>query len=640
MSINEALHYYFGFTSFKSYQKPVIESVLEGNSTLAVFPTGAGKSLCFQLPALLKENLTIVVSPLIALMKDQVDFLKSKKIPAERLDSSLSVEQYTALIKDIKTNKIKILYVSPERFNNERFRYFFQQVKVSLFVIDEAHCISEWGHNFRPEYLKLPIYAEGLRVKTILALTATANPKVQNDICNSLKIDKQHTYISGFFRQNLKLNFSVFDNKEHQNDHLIDKLKKNPPGATIIYTTLQKTTEELTQILKKYNIAARPYHAGMSSEIRQQNQDWFLKTNNPIMISTIAFGMGVDKSDIRYIYHYNLPKSLESYAQEIGRAGRDQKNSYCEVLSYPHDINTLENFIYGDMPNVSNIHQFLEHVFSQKNNISLKLSETSRQFDIKINVLRTILTYLELNNLVKSIAPIYTEYKFEPNLSSKEILNSIPVENKHIVYLIFKNLIKRRKFFTIKMDELITQYQINRGEIIRVLNLLADTQMINLLTKGIAHQYQLLTNVDDISLLTSNIFNLLNSREDADLMRIQSVMDLINLNSCQSIYLSNYFGEHLSSPCGQCHYCMSCLTLNLKRSSDTFTFSIEERNVLQNLLEELPTSLYDSRNISKILVGLNSPFITKFKYNKHPIFGKYSDIPFNLIESNVKKEMN
>ena len=337
------LKQHFGFDEFRTGQKDVIDRLLKGASVLAVFPTGGGKSLCYQLPALMFDGLTVVVSPLIALMKDQIDQLQAKGIAAVRLDSSLPWDEYRSAMDQIRSGTAKMLYVAPERFFNERFRSSLDGVKISLFAIDEAHCISQWGHNFRPDYLKLAALSEKLNVERVLALTATATPAVQEDVCAAFDIAKDNAICTEFFRPNLHLRSRIVQPPERM-EMLIDRLKSSPPGATIVYVSLQKTTEEIAAACQQAGLDAKAYHAGMESEDRAQIQEWFMDGENKIVVATIAFGMGIDKSDIRYIYHFNPPKSLENYAQEIGRAGRDGLVSHCELLLVPQDRITLENF--------------------------------------------------------------------------------------------------------------------------------------------------------------------------------------------------------------------------------------------------------------------------------------------------------
>ncbi|MGZ0164084.1 MAG: RecQ family ATP-dependent DNA helicase, partial [Planctomycetales bacterium] len=347
--IQSTLLTHFGFDEFRPGQRQVIENLIDGKSSAAVFPTGGGKSLCYQLPALLLPGLTLVVSPLIALMKDQIDALVARDISAARLDSTLTVDEYRDVTRRLRSGELKLLYVAPERFTNERFRGLLAQVNVSLFAVDEAHCISEWGHNFRPDYLKLARFADECKADAVLALTATATPQVLTDICSFFTIESECAVQTPFYRSNLTLLSEVVEERT-RDQILISKLHERPPGPTIVYVTLQRTAEEVAVRLDEAGLPAKAYHAGMKDDERADRQDWFMASDESIIVATIAFGMGIDKSNIRYVYHYNLPKSLENYSQEIGRAGRDGEKSICEMLFCPADLNTLENFIFGDTP--------------------------------------------------------------------------------------------------------------------------------------------------------------------------------------------------------------------------------------------------------------------------------------------------
>src|SRR5262245_30472580 len=331
----------FELDNFRPGQAEVIGHLLAGRSAAAVFPTGGGKSLCYQLPALMLPGTTLVISPLIALMKDQIDRLHNQGISAARLDSTLNVDQYRALMESLRANKLKLLYVAPERFTNERFREAVQRVRVSLFAVDEADCISEWGHNFRPDYLKLVQFARFCRAERTLALTATATPQVLKDICRAFSIAPECAVRTQFYRPSLTL-LTTPIHAVDRDAQLIDRLKSRPTGPTIIYVTLQRTAEDFATKLDSAGYRARPYHAGMEDDMRASVQEWFKQSNDAIVVATIAFGMGIDKHNIRYVYHYNIPKSLENLAQEIGRAGRDGQPATCETFVCPDDLNALE----------------------------------------------------------------------------------------------------------------------------------------------------------------------------------------------------------------------------------------------------------------------------------------------------------
>ncbi|RYG25244.1 ATP-dependent DNA helicase RecQ, partial [bacterium] len=344
----------FGFDGFRPGQAQAIEAVLRDGAALAVFPTGGGKSLCYQLPSLVVEGITVVVSPLLALMKDQIDFLTRRGVPAARLDSTMSADEARSVSARVRSGELKLLYVAPERFNNERFLAELGRTEIGLFAVDEAHCISEWGHNFRPDYLKLAETARALGAKRVLALTATATPTVVRDVCTAFGIPDTGVALTGFYRPNLNLIVTPCTPQERL-AKLVERIRKRPPGTTIVYVTLQKTAEQVAARLAAEGLNARAYHAGMEPEERTATQDWWMADPTAVVVATIAFGMGIDKADVRYVYHYNLPKSLESYSQEMGRAGRDGQASTVETLACACDLPTLANFAYGDTPEPSSL---------------------------------------------------------------------------------------------------------------------------------------------------------------------------------------------------------------------------------------------------------------------------------------------
>jgi ATP-dependent DNA helicase RecQ len=394
--IDKALDKFFGFGSFKKGQKEVISRLVAGQSAAAIFPTGGGKSLCYQLPAMVLPHMTLVVSPLLSLMKDQIDFLARHNIPAARLDSTLAKADYDHILQRAKIGELKILMISVERFKNERFRYHLQQMKLSLLVVDEAHCISEWGHNFRPEYLKLPVYQKEFGIQQVLLLTATATEPVLKDMCAKFEVPGENVTITGFYRKNLFLNVAPVS-ESHKMTYLSNRIKKSPQDSTIVYVTLQKTAEQVADFLKSSEIKAAPYHAGMDNEIRELIQNDFLAGKIDCIVATIAFGMGIDKKDIRRVIHYDLPKSIENYSQEIGRAGRDGKGAFCEVLANRDKISLLENFIYGDTPEKSAVLELLHKIKNHQETVwEVKLTALSSELDIRLLPLKTLLVYLDM----------------------------------------------------------------------------------------------------------------------------------------------------------------------------------------------------------------------------------------------------
>lgn len=347
MELNGYLKKYFGFNTFKGTQEVIIENLLAERDTFVLMPTGGGKSLCYQLPALIKEGTAIIISPLIALMKNQVDAMRGFSEDdgvAHFLNSSLSKSEILKVKEDILNHKTKMLYVAPESLTKEENIKFLQQVKVSFYAIDEAHCISEWGHDFRPEYRRIRPIVEEIGQAPIIALTATATPKVQHDIQKNLGMLKADVYKSSFNRKNL---YYEVRPKTNATKEIIKFVKNNDGKSGIIYCLSRKKVEELAETLKVNGINALPYHAGMDSATRSGNQDKFLMEDVDVIVATIAFGMGIDKPDVRFVIHYDIPKSLEGYYQETGRAGRDGGEGQCIAFYTYKDIQKLEKFMQG-----------------------------------------------------------------------------------------------------------------------------------------------------------------------------------------------------------------------------------------------------------------------------------------------------
>jgi ATP-dependent DNA helicase RecQ len=346
-TIHDYLKKYFGFDTFKGNQENIIRNVLAGRDTFVLMPTGGGKSLCYQLPAVMKKGIAIVISPLIALMKNQVDAMRNFSTEddvAHFLNSSLTKAEIARVKKDVLSGKAKLLYVAPESLTKEENIEFLKNIEISFYAIDEAHCISEWGHDFRPEYRRIRPIIDMIGRSPIIALTATATPKVQHDIQKNLNILDADIFKSSFNRPNL---YYEVKSKQDVTKEIIKYIKNNAGKSGIIYCLSRKKVEEIAEILKVNGIRALPYHAGMDSATRTLNQDKFLMEEADIIVATIAFGMGIDKPDVRFVIHYDIPKSLEGYYQETGRAGRDGGEGNCIAYYSYNDILKLEKFMQG-----------------------------------------------------------------------------------------------------------------------------------------------------------------------------------------------------------------------------------------------------------------------------------------------------
>ncbi len=350
VNLTDKLKHYFGFDKFKGEQEAIIKNLLNGNDTFVLMPTGGGKSLCYQLPSLIMEGTAIVISPLIALMKNQVDVingLSEEDGVAHYLNSSLKKTEIDHVKKDIQCGKTKLLYVAPESLNKEESIEFFKSANVSFYAIDEAHCISEWGHDFRPEYRKIRQAIEQIGKAPIIALTATATDKVRTDIIKSLGIEACKEFKSSFNRPNLYYEVRPKKNEDDTNKQIIKFIKHHQGKSGIIYCLSRKKVEELAAVLRANEIKAAAYHAGLDSETRSKTQDDFLMEEIDVIVATIAFGMGIDKPDVRFVIHYDIPKSLEGYYQETGRAGRDGEEGICLVFYSKKDLQKLEKFMEG-----------------------------------------------------------------------------------------------------------------------------------------------------------------------------------------------------------------------------------------------------------------------------------------------------
>lgn len=625
----ELLKKYFGYDTFREGQEQVIETLLEGRSALAVFPTGGGKSLCYQLPALAFEGVTLVVSPLIALMKDQIDFLTAKGIAAARLDSTLTWPEAKEIGDRLAAGEIKLLYVAPERFNNERFLGLISRIKISLFAVDEAHCISEWGHNFRPDYLKLAEVTRSVNAERVLALTATATPAVAEDIRATFDIAPEDAVVTGFYRPNLSLATTPVA-AEKRDELLLARLAKRKPGPTIIYVTLQKTAERLATLLTERGFSAASYHAGMENEERSRVQEEWMASDAGVVVATIAFGMGIDKSDVRYVYHYNLPKSLESYSQEIGRAGRDGLPSVVELLACPDDVPTLENFAYGDTPTGKALKALLEDLLGRGEAFDINLMELGNQHDIRPLVLRTIMTYLELLGVLKQGTPFYAGYEFRPiaGQTAETITEAFQGSAGQFVTSLFGAAKFGRIWYSLNPDETATALSVDRQRVVRALEVMQERGLIELRTSDARNRYTRLRADEDMTVIGRDLMRRFATREANEMARIRQVLDLVTHEGCQINQLVGYFGEERDTPCDHCTYCQTGRTRPLPPTSPPAPLPENLKEDLAALREAHPDALGQPRQVARFLCGLSSPAITRARLGRNPLFGALEDRPF------------
>jgi ATP-dependent DNA helicase RecQ len=641
--LEESLKKHFGFEQFLPGQKRVIERLLDGKSAAAVFPTGGGKSICYQLPALLMPGVTLVVSPLIALMKDQIDALQRRGIAAARLDSTLSLEQYREVMQNVRSGELRMLYVAPERFQNERFREAIHGIRVALFAVDEAHCISEWGHNFRPDYLKLVEFARRCKAERLLALTATATPQVLDDVCKAFDIAADCVVRNSSYRPNLTLLTSPVS-EEGRDARLIERLRERPAGPTIVYVTLQRTAEETAARIAKAGFAARAYHAGMEDEDRAAVQEWFMKSAGGIVVATIAFGMGIDKADIRYVYHYNLPKSLENYSQEVGRAGRDGLPAVCEMLFCLDDLNALENFAYGDLPTREGVGRLVEEVFSQGEEFDVGHHELAGLCDIRPLVVRTLLTYLELDGFLEGGTPFFSTCRFQPLRSSQEILGEFEGERRQFLERLLKFSKKGKTWFTIDLEAAAKALAAPRDRVVRALDYLAEKGWLKLEAAGTRHRYRRLRMPADLAATAGSLHARCEDRRRRELARLEEVVGLARQTECQVAALCKHFGEVRPGRCGHCTACLGATSSPpaagrpLPQVERTVAAPDEAILAQARAVRRENPVLADPTAMARWLCGIGSPALTKAKLTSHPLFGALAEQPFAELLARLKSE--
>jgi ATP-dependent DNA helicase RecQ len=603
----------FGHSDFRPGQEAVVRRILAGHSALAVFPTGAGKSICFQLPALLLDGLTLVVSPLIALMKDQIDRLESRGVAAARIDSTLDGEAARGIYERIREGRLKLLYVSPERLHNERFLARLANRHVAMLAIDEAHCICEWGHNFRPDYLKLPQTVRALNIGRVLAVTATATPTVATEIASSLGIPAESIFRTPFSRPNLELHLRP-GSEVSREQGLLTALQ---PGANLVYVTTQRAAERVAKMLSARGRAALAYHAGMENEDRARVQDAFMASSELTVVATIAFGMGVDKPDIRSIIHYNLPKSMENYAQEIGRAGRDGQSSRCTLLAAPTDLVPLQNFIYGDTPDRESVEALLKDL--PAGDFSLSLYQFSKRYDMRLLVLETLLSYLEMEGCLEATGPYYTDYQVAWNRPEAEILTLFDPLRANFLHALFARGRRAALWTHLNMEKILQGWDETRTRVVAALGYLEEQGHIRVKATGAMRGYRRLSKPLD----SQTLMRRFQSREERDLDRLRQMWNFAQHSGCASQELAAYFGETLKA-CGRCGSC---------QGQPPQMLALQSTSVPDSLLSNLPDhpALQHPRQLTRFLCGISSPAATAARLHRHPKFGALGHLPFAQV---------
>ena len=632
--LTATLRQHFGHAAFRPGQEAVMQALLAGRSALALFPTSAGKSLCYQLPALLMDGVTLVISPLIALMKDQVEALQARGIGAARLDSSLKLEEAQQVFDDLRTGKTKLLYIAPERLMNENFIERLKRMKIAMMAVDEAHCISEWGHNFRPEYLRLALVAKELGIAPVLALTATATPSVAADIRRAFDIAQEDHIQTSFHRPNL--HYRITPCAAVKRKELLTKLLLKRQVPSIVYVTLQQTAEEVATHLQKAGVNALAYHAGLPDEYRHAAQDGFMTGQTQVIVATIAFGMGIDKADIRAVYHYNLPKTLENYMQETGRAGRDGKVSVCEMLACQDDCTVLANFTFGDTPTPQALRQLVDHLLRQGEEFDISIYDLSGSTDIRPLVIETVLTNLELGGLVRPLGMFYSSYQYSFLQPEARILAGHKPDRQAFLRSLFACGKRGHKWTTLVLDEAAAELGEPRERILKALTWLEEAGEIQMKPSGSRQRYRLCGDPEarDPALVSQKMQQLFAGREARDVQRLDQILELASQRECIARWLLRYFGEELTADCGTCTSC-----LERAKGADMSTprlipqavrpgITTEDVAAIRPLLDARHAALRTPRQLARFLCGITSPATTRARLTRLDNFGMLDQVPF------------
>ena len=597
----DVLQKYWGYEAFRSMQEDIINSIISGNDTLALLPTGGGKSICFQVPALMSEGLCLVISPLIALMKDQVEQLKRRKIPAAAVYSGMTYREIDILLDNAAHGAYKFLYVSPERLKTDLFLERVKKMNLNLLAIDEAHCISQWGYDFRPPYLEIANFRELFPGLPCIALTATATEDVKIDIQEKLNFKNGKLFQKSFARDNLSYSVRKVENKEAKLFEILRKIA----GTSVVYARNRRRTKEIAELLKKNGFSADFYHAGLSQADRNAKQDAWLKDKTRIIVATNAFGMGIDKPDVRTVIHWELPDNLESYYQEAGRAGRDEKPAFAVALYHPQDFKEMEEkheLAHPEFDFLKKLYQSLANYFKiaigsgEMQSYNFEIQDFCQHYNYEVFPVFHALKVLEEEGFIQLNEQFYRPSGLHINLDFKD-LYAYEIANAKFEKLIktvlriyggdlYQQVIFINELQIAKMAEMSPQ------EVVKQLNYLDKEGVMDYSPKSDSPQLTFLEARHDANKLPLNKKRL-EERKKSKYDKLMAVRNYVeNDLVCRTLKLLQYFGEYKEEPCGVCDVC-----LKEKKSANN------ERDLEKRILEILEDSHLNIERLSENIEG-------------------------------------
>ncbi|MFN8522530.1 MAG: RecQ family ATP-dependent DNA helicase [Chloroflexota bacterium] len=610
-------------------QLDLIERALAGESSLGIMATGSGKSLTYQSSAALLDGTVLVVSPLISLMRDQVSKLGGV-LRAERLDSTLERDEARRVLRALAQGAVDLLYVAPERLSNEAFRSALRGVRVPLLAIDEAHCISAWGHDFRPDYLRLPLLRSELGMPAVLALTATAPPRVQADILSSLQIPVDGLVNTGSRRPNLRLEVELPVDREGR---LVELIQRDPGAPTIVYALRQVDTERLAARLQSFGVEAAAYHAGLDPDVRARVQDGFLADAVACVVATIAFGMGVDKPNVRRVIHAHTPRSLEGYVQEIGRAGRDGQPSRVTLLYDEADLPALANFVDARVPDDEQVRGALNTAFSSRESddvIAFSPYQVADAHDLTPEALRTLMARLELRGVVSALTPAWDEFQLPAAFDQGPLSRALGPVDGPLWQRLTAHGRRGPKWLTLRVSELATSAGVPRTEVMRLFRRVEEEGSAPLSAAGALLRYRVLRRPDratDTPALISSV----REAVEAEHVRLGRMRDYVLETSCRQAHVLRYLGDDDGAPCGVCDLCRGAMPIAPERLTQADWRAGLDAGLVGSMAESHP----DPVGIARALCQVTSPRSRPLR--RHAAWGSLERAPYPEVLAEVRR---